>query len=162
MDELLARYLPDLPPGESATLARLAEGSIGRALELAANGGAALHARIRDLLAAMPRPDATTVHQFADYLARREAESVYRTSTELLRWWVWQATRRRAGKTERGREDDADAACVRHLAGLGGLEQWLEVWDKIGRLFGQADSINLDRKQVILNAFHHISRVAAA
>lgn len=159
---LLARYRPELGPEESATLARLAEGSIGRALELAANGGATLHAQIRDLLGAMPRADVATVHQFADLLARREAESVYRASTALLRWWVWQAARCRETPPEEASDRNEDVVCIRHLAGLGSLEQWLEVWDKIGRLFGQADSINLDRKQVILNAFHHISRVAAA
>ena len=48
------------------------------------------------------------------------------------------------------------------LSALGGLDQWVEVWEKITRLFGQADGINLDRKQVMLNAFHHITRVAAS
>jgi ABC-type transport system substrate-binding protein len=40
---LLARYRPDLPEADAAALARLAQGSIGRALELEAAGGLDLY-----------------------------------------------------------------------------------------------------------------------
>jgi DNA polymerase III subunit delta' len=42
---------------------------------------------------------------------------------------------------------------MQHLAGRRGLDQWVEVWEKVARLFAQADGLNLDRKQVVLGAF---------
>ena len=45
--DLLGRHLPDLPEADRAALARLAEGSIGRALDLASAGGLTLY---RDLM----------------------------------------------------------------------------------------------------------------
>ena len=33
----------------------------------------------------------------------------------------------------------------------GGLEPWLEVWEKVNHLLARAD--NMDRKQVVLNVF---------
>ena len=35
----------------------------------------------------------------------------------------------------------------------GKLANWLEVWEKVTRLFSQADRANLDRKQVVISAF---------
>jgi DNA polymerase-3 subunit delta' len=34
------------------------------------------------------------------------------------------------------------------------------VWEKVGRLFAQAESVNLDRKQVVLNAFFALESAA--
>jgi DNA polymerase-3 subunit delta' len=41
-----------------------------------------------------------------------------------------------------------------------GLDQWVEVWEKVMRLFAQADGLNLDRKQVVLGAFFALENVA--
>jgi DNA polymerase-3 subunit delta' len=41
-----------------------------------------------------------------------------------------------------------------------GLDRWVEVWDKITHLFAQADAVNLDRKQVVLNAFFALEEAA--
>jgi hypothetical protein len=39
------------------------------------------------------------------------------------------------------------------LISLRGLDQWVGVWEKTSQLFDRADSIKLDHKQVVLNAF---------
>jgi DNA polymerase-3 subunit delta' len=41
-----------------------------------------------------------------------------------------------------------------------GLDRWVEVWEKIAELFAQADAVNLDRKQVVLNAFFALEEAA--
>ena len=38
----------------------------------------------------------------------------------------------------------------------------MEVWEKVTRLIAQADGINLDRKQVVLGAFHAMERATRA
>ena len=161
---LLSKYRPDLDHQAIETLVGLAEGSIGRALRLAETDGAAIHGLIRTILDGMPSTNAEALHAFVDQLARRDAEPAYRTATELLQWWIWRIVTTKAGKVQGAATTAADPgadACISRLSASGALDQWLEVWEKTSRLFGQADGINLDRKQVMLNAFHHIARVAA-
>jgi DNA polymerase-3 subunit delta' len=47
------------------------------------------------------------------------------------------------------------------LASRASLDQWVEVWEKITLLFGRAARLNLDRKQVLLDAFFALGRTAA-
>ena len=46
------------------------------------------------------------------------------------------------------------------LAERRSLDQWVEVWEKVMRLFAQADGLNLDRKQVVLGAFFALEGAA--
>ena len=48
---------------------------------------------------------------------------------------------------------EGEGETARQLWARGGLVNWLEVWEKVTRLFGQADRANLDRKQVVISAF---------
>ena len=51
---------------------------------------------------------------------------------------------------------------LRNLAGRRSLDQWVAVWEKLTNLFAQAEGINLDRKQVVLNAFFALEAAARA
>jgi DNA polymerase-3 subunit delta' len=53
-----------------------------------------------------------------------------------------------------------ERAAMARLAARGGLDCWIEVWENLGRLFAQADGVNLDRKQVVLNAFFSLEAAA--
>ena len=53
-----------------------------------------------------------------------------------------------------------EAEAMRRLAGRRGLDQWVEVWENLTHLFAEADDINLDRKQVVLNAFFALEAAA--
>jgi len=48
---------------------------------------------------------------------------------------------------------NGESETARRLWARGGLANWLEVWEKVTRLFSQADRANLDRKQVVISAF---------
>ena len=41
-----------------------------------------------------------------------------------------------------------------------GLEPWLKAWEKVAVLTSRADAVNLDRKQVVLNAFFELASAA--
>jgi DNA polymerase-3 subunit delta' len=86
--ELLGRYAPDLAQDDSAALARLSEGSIGRALDLAAGGGLELYRELIALLEGLPQLDVPRLHAFGDRLARGGDATAFRTGTELLSWWL--------------------------------------------------------------------------
>lgn len=51
-----------------------------------------------------------------------------------------------------------EAAVMERLLGASKLDQWLEVWEKTSHLFARAEAVNLDRKQVVLNAFLTVER----
>ena len=159
---LLARYCPGLAATEARVLVGLAEGSIGRALALAAEGGLDLYRELMALLAGLPDLDIVALHAFGDRLARPGAEDAYRTATDLLRWWLGRlilfGARRGAPPIDEVDAEDRDL--MERLADAGSLDPWLEVWEKINRLLARAGGANLDRKQIVLNAFLALENAA--
>ena len=161
---LLSRFVPELADDEAAALARLSEGSIGRAIGLAEAEGLALYRTLLALMQTLPGTDVVALHGFADRLAGRDAESAYRTATALLTWWIARmvGAGARGAPLSGGEVVPGEQNCAERLLGLAGVEQWMEVWEKVTRLIAQADGINLDRKQVVLGAFHAMERAARA
>jgi len=165
---LIGRYRPDIGYDDGRALARLAQGSIGRALDLAGAGGLDLYRTLLKLLERLPDLDVAALHGFADRLARAEAEDTYRTVTELLTQWLARMIRMAAAENGEASTDDHGAGEIvkgeregmRRLAARRSLDQWVEVWENIARLFAQSDGLNLDRKQVVLGAFLALERAA--
>jgi len=138
---LLTRYCPDLDDKTASAITELAEGSIGRALELAGSGGIELYQAMLGLLAHRPRLDPLALHAFADRLARADAEDSYRAIAELLGQHLGQR------------------AITAARAGRGGeAARWARARDDIGEEFSRTDGLNLDRKQAILGAFFAIEK----
>lgn len=158
---LLATYRPDLLDAEVAALARLGEGSIGKALALAAEGGLDLYQELMAMLVALPRLDVPALHAFGDRVSRPEAEAAWRTVTELLTWWLARLVQA-GGRQGRGMVEvvPGEAALMNRLLSAAGLERWLELWEKVRALFARTDAVNLDRKQAILTAFLSVERLA--
>jgi len=159
--ELLERYRTGLESSEAEALARLAGGSIGRAIELGDAGGLALYRSMLDMFAQVPRLDILGLHAFADKLARPDAEDAYRASEELLSQFL----ARMVVEFARGSVDGDDLLpeereIMRRLASRADPPQWAAVRDKIGRGFADTDELNLDRKQAILGAFFAIEELA--
>jgi DNA polymerase-3 subunit delta' len=161
IETLLRRYRPELEAADRAALARLAQGSIGRALELAASGGLGLYQELTTLLGSLPELDVVALHTLADRIARAEAEEAYRTVTDLLSAWLPRLVTG-AASGEIAEIMPGEGALMARLAGRRGLDRWMEVWDNVTRLFAQADGLNLDRKQVVLTVFHALERAARA
>lgn len=157
VSDLLERYRRDLGPRDRADLVELGEGSIGRALELAEEGGVDLHRRLLALLEKLPAVDGAALQGFADRVARWGADDAWYAFADLM-----PATLARvialAAKPEAAGEG-ADARLAR-LMRRRGLDRFVEVWEKITHLFAQADAVNLDRKQVVLNAFFALEEAA--
>jgi DNA polymerase-3 subunit delta' len=49
---------------------------------------------------------------------------------------------------------------MRRLAAAGSLDRWIELWEKVNRALAEAEALNLDRKQVVLNAFSGLQAAA--
>jgi len=156
----LERFRPDLGSDDRAILVRLAEGSIGRALDLAAGDGLALYRSLVALLERLPELDGAALHALADRLQRGEGEEGFRLVAELLPGWLARMVALAAGGAAEAGALPGEALAMRRLAARRGLDQWVEVWEKLTHLFAQADSVALDRKQVVLNAFFALEDAA--
>ncbi len=139
LTELLARLRPEMSPEDQQILVQTADGSIGRALSYSEGGGLGLYRDAVALLENLPGLDVSGVHKLADGVARDKTGEAFQTVGDLMRWWVH--------RTIDGQVRGSGSASA------GGLDRWFEVWEKNNRLFERADSVNLDHKQVILNAF---------
>lgn len=158
---LLERALSEADPTQRLLLARLGEGSIGRALELAEEGGADLYEGLLAVLSDAPRLDPVKCHAFAESIARDASGRRLRTVSDLLLWWLGrliQAAGR--GQTCEALVPEEEGLAQRLLA-RGTLAQWLALWENLERLFTQAERASLDRKQVILTALDRLAAVTA-
>ena len=141
--EVLARKTDTVNGEDLQIISDISDGSPGRALELAQAGGLELYRELLALVEPLPRLDTERLHTTSDRFAGAAGESSYRTFLEILKWWLLRHIRE--GATSRGQ---------------GALEPWLQAWEKIDDLTGRADSVNLDRKQVVLNTFFELSAAA--
>ena len=168
--DLLRRQLPDLGAAEVATLARLADGSIGRALELAAVGGLDLYGELTALLTGLAGRDGEPsagfdterLHGFAEKLARGSDLSAFRAARDLLLWWLGRAVRVRTLSRVPESVTAGEGPVLSGLAARGSLAEWLVLWDKVSHLLARVESANLDRKQALLAAFLELEALARA
>ncbi|MBT4588209.1 MAG: DNA polymerase III subunit delta' [Rhodospirillaceae bacterium] len=142
VSDLLVQYDPEMLAEDAAELASIADGSIGRALDLSGEGGLEVYREISGILDSLPRLDIPRLHRLGDKLARDNTGELFERAFELINRWLV--------TTIRGRASNRNS----------GLDPWIEVWENTGRLFGQAKGLNLDRKQVILNIFLSIEGAA--
>ena len=161
--QLLARHRPELTDAELAALANLGEGSLGKALALAAEGGLELYQELVGVLSALPRLDVPALHGFCERVARPDADAAWRTVTELLVWWLARLVRA-GGRQGQGMAEvvPGEAGLMGRLLAAAGLDRWLELWEKTGALFARTDAVNLDRKQALLTAFLALERLSRA
>jgi DNA polymerase-3 subunit delta' len=147
MEALLARLLPEMPAGDRARLAALAQGAPGRALALAEAGGLGLQALVEASLAALARPEPPRDHALADRLAADRSGGAFGIYVALLRGAIAAALRDAA----RGRA--APPWLARHP-----LAVWAGLWDRLGNLADDTERLNLDRKQAVLTGLSWLAR----
>lgn len=162
---LLTRHRPDLKGGEIDALAQLAAGSPGRALRLADAGGLGLYS---DMISLMDEKggqgiDIAALHSLAERVSRPTNRDAYGVLMDLLSQWLTRLIRLGASSAtvdeiEKITIVEGEAAVIKRLSARAGLEHWIEVWEKIGRLTVDVERINLDRKQVVITAFSSLAR----
>ena len=151
--DFLRRYRPELEAEEAAALGRLAEGSPGRALRLADEGGLALYRELVGLVSQAPKLDTEALHGLADRVNRAGAGTTYRTVMDLHVQWLARLVRTGATGAAQAEVIAGEGDVMRRLLALRSLEQWVEVWEKVRRLTDRAERAKLDRKQVVIAAF---------
>ena len=146
MQALLARLLPDAPAVDRAKLAEMAEGSPGRAMQLAEGDGLELQALVEDCLANLKRPDPARFHAVAERCLVDRGGGAFVTFMALLRGRIAGALRQAA------RGEPAPGWIAAHP-----LAAWPALWDRLGRLVDETERLNMDRKQAVLTGLSWLS-----
>jgi DNA polymerase-3 subunit delta' len=138
--KLLETHRPEIGAGERAALVGLAQGSIGRAIELADRGGVELATALNGLLDELPVLNVADAHTLADQVGRAgdDAAASFRVILELLDDWI--------ARRLRSRPDNAEA--------------WFDAAERVRRLGTATDGLNLDRKLALLVALFAMQRAA--
>jgi DNA polymerase-3 subunit delta' len=146
MQALLTRLLPDAPAADRTKLAEMAEGSPGRAMQLAEGDGLELQALVEDCLANLKRPDPVRFHAVADRCLADRGGGAFVTFMALLRGRIAAALRQAA------RGEAAPSWIAAHP-----LAAWPALWDRLGRLVDETERLNMDRKQAVLTGLSWLS-----
>ena len=146
MTPLLARLLPNLPAADCARLAEMAEGSPGRAMQLAEGDGLELQALVEDCLANLKRPDPARFHAVAERCLADRSGAQFTTFMALLRGRI------SAGLRQAARGEPAPGWIGAHP-----LAAWPALWDRLGRLMDETERLNMDRKQAVLTGLSWLS-----
>jgi DNA polymerase III subunit delta' len=144
LSALLAAAGPADGEEDLARAIRLAEGSVGRALEFLSKDGQETARDVLDFLDRLPHYDRRAMQALAERLGRRGGEAGYRLGTALLLDWI----------SARARTAARSGAHPAQLA------PWSEVWEKVSRALAETETYNLDRTQTLLTAFRTVSVAA--
>jgi DNA polymerase III subunit delta' len=153
MREAMAALAPDVDPKQRDVLAALAGGAPGRAAELAEVEAVTLYREISELLLQLPRLHGPKLFGLAERLGRAAPERGIGLFVTLLSQIEERLIR---GAYAALPPVPGEDALLRHLRAAVPLERWPELWDKLREQAAQADELNLDKKQLILNTFFAI------
>jgi DNA polymerase-3 subunit delta' len=130
-------------PDELAAIAALAQGSPGRALNLIGSQGARLFLKFQDVAGRPPPFARAPLLEIASHLKRVDAAEDFPVFSDLLSDWVAATARRQAV---------SDGVCA--------AQPWARAHQDIGHSIRRANALNLDRRQVLLEAFASIEEAA--
>lgn len=138
VETLLGRYLPEMDVRDRAEMARLGEGSIGRALTLGAGDGPAMAEEVHRVLAARPTGQAALA--VADGVARDEES--FSLFMDLLRQAISDVVRQGA----RGTPASHQTGLLTHRS----IDGWGKVWQALTQIQHETERFALDRRQAVL------------
>jgi DNA polymerase-3 subunit delta' len=150
MSKALAALSPGVDSDTSSALAGLAEGCPGRALELVELGGLELYHHITGTLATLPRVHGDALFALADKVARGTGDRGLTLFVQLLSGILQRLVRGSYGSPA---QVPGEAQLLARLRSLVPLEGWVGVWENLQQKAIDADALNLDKKQLVLNAF---------
>lgn len=157
LEDFLKSYCPNLTDAERHALALLAEGSAGKALTLADSGGIRLFVGLTDLFADFPRISVPKLYDTADKLYKDKDR--FRLLQDLFVQWL---TRVCVLSQSGGNFDEiipGEADAVRKICRF---VPTLTLMDILSDITASFADIDLDRKQVFVNAVLKLQRGANA
>lgn len=150
---VLAGRYTEMSPSELNTIAAMSEGAPGRAVSLIEMGGAALYHQLATILVSLPQLDMVGVHALAAKLGAVKADAEYRLFVQMYTSWLERLVRQTVTGEAVVDIMEGESEQISRISAMARVDQWLDLWEKVGHLIGRADAVNLDRKQVIVSLF---------
>lgn len=151
---IAARRQVEMSDDEAALIARMSEGAPGRAVSLAAAGGAKLHRELNGIFEQLPRLDAVQAHKLSDRLSLKNEDAALRLFHRL--------TLRYAEERARGAMGAEQPALFGEPRRTGAPKAWLNAWEKLGRARREQEALYLDPKAGVMNALMTLRDAADA
>lgn len=141
VSDLLDRYLnniegepPMLKPDEISTLTSLADGSIGRAVDIYKSGGLSLY---KDMVAILGSGSPDKINSFSDKIAK--SDESFDTFFDLLLAHIAKNI------VKSPKQDDFD------IVDAAILNRQIDIWEKIKAVYASAKAVNMDKKQSVMD-----------
>ena len=143
----------------SPAVLALAGGSAGEAFRLMNEGGADLARALMQLVQSLPQLDLSAAHKLANRLTAQKADADFRLFCDLLFDWLAEAIR--AAETgQASRFSPLEPQNGFAMFEAGSLAPWAALWENLGEAYARTLSLNLDRKQFLMNAFFALEATA--
>jgi DNA polymerase III subunit delta' len=120
--------------------ARVADGSVARALTLLNEDAQALRQRVLDLIAQLPNPDPRALHALGDALGSSDPQTLETFMDMINSWLSAQLTEAQRSKPQMARV--------------------AETWEKINRAARDVEAYNLERKPFAFAVFGALAEAA--
>ncbi|KLN61292.1 hypothetical protein WH96_06460 [Kiloniella spongiae] len=157
---LLKNKAPELSDDDAVQLAKLSEGSVGKALDLWKSGGLDLYREMISLLATLPNLDMVKLYAFADKLSGSDPLA-FKTGMELYLWWLARLTKTAGQGVLPDMVIPEEQTLISALIERHGLAQWLGLWEKCSKNYARATRANLDKKQVVVTTLTELQTLTA-
>jgi DNA polymerase III subunit delta' len=161
VQSLLDAFTPDLDPDLALMATKLAEGSIGRALEIAANDGPTILRDAVRVLDGAPPINRKKLYDVSDKWLRRgkgEDGDPLAGRMELILWWLGQGVRRLAsGATASPDTIPGEGKVFDGLVGRYGLAGCCARLEQAESSLRRGIGLNLDRKQMVMSMMRELA-----
>ena len=157
VDAALLSAEADAPaPAQWPRLARLADGSVRRALQLFSSGGLDLYDEIEGIFARLPKVDWAAAHTLSDGMAQAAQEQRFAAFFDLLLELLARLIHARATGWGEGEE----MALAQRLIAPEAVPRWATLWESVVKDRSEAEALNLDRKALILGVLGKLEAAA--
>lgn len=157
---VIAARFPEMSIEDLSNTALLSKGAPGRAIEVASLEGVSLYREMIGLLSDLPRLNIPNVHQFSVKIGAAKADAKYRLFIQIYLDWLQRLIRQLATGIPSQELMKDETSNITRISAFAGVDQWLDLWEKMGELINRADAVNLDRKQIIVTMFTAIGALS--
>ena len=149
--ELLAKNYGGMADDDMQVLYNISEGSIGRALRIADEGGLESVSKVMALLNSWPEWQWSQIHMLAEAMGRNGQEESLKVFEEVFMWIINSLLRAkaRAELPKAPLNNEVTARLLSHYS----LVDWIEIAGNMQTHFDTVSSASLDRRHAIIGAF---------
>jgi DNA polymerase-3 subunit delta' len=154
--ELMRREYPNETTDTLNHVSAIAEGSIGRALQLMEEGGQQSLTVILNTLEEWEEWDWAQIHTLADQLARPGQDKAYKNFTYIFEW-IFENLLLAKVHDHIALEEPLNIKALNNMLSHYSLEEWVKICENLKAHFAKFTYANLDKRQAVLGAFSYIN-----